>query len=35
MHVLHAKPRVGSVVTIDRDDFLGGKHAGEIRTLLV
>ena len=35
MHVVHAKPRVGSVVTIDRDDFLGGKHAGEIRTLLV
>ena len=35
MHVEHAKPRVGSVVTIDRDDFLAGKYADEIRTLLV
>ena len=35
MHVEHAKPRVGSVVTIDRADFLGGKHAEEICTLLV
>lgn len=35
MHVTHAKPRVGSVVTIDRGDFLSGRYAVEIQRLLV
>ena len=35
MQVEHAKPKVGSVVTIDRDDFLSGKYAKEIQDLLV
>jgi len=35
MKVEHAKPRVGSVVTLDRQDFLSGKYAREIESLLV
>lgn len=35
MQVEHASPRVGSTVTIDRADFLGGKYAGQIQELLV
>jgi len=35
MKVQHAKPLVGSIVTIDRNDFLSGRHADEIRQLLV
>jgi alpha-ketoglutarate-dependent taurine dioxygenase len=35
MKVEHAKPKVGSTVTIDRDDFLSGKYATEIQALLV
>lgn len=35
MKVEHAKPKVGSVVTMDRGDFLSGRHAAEIRQLLV
>lgn len=31
----NAKPRVGSVVTIERDDFLSGKYARKIRRHLV
>jgi alpha-ketoglutarate-dependent taurine dioxygenase len=35
MIVEHAKPKVGSTVTMDRADFLSGKHAEELRALLV
>lgn len=35
MKVEHAKPKVGSTVTIDRDEFLAGTHAEELRRLLV
>jgi alpha-ketoglutarate-dependent taurine dioxygenase len=35
MQVTHAKPRVGSVVSIDRDDFLSGRYARDIQQLLV
>lgn len=35
MKVEHAKPRAGSVVTIDRKDFLDGRYAKEIQDLLV
>lgn len=35
MKVEHAKPLVGSTVTIDREAFLSGSHAEEIRDLLV
>jgi alpha-ketoglutarate-dependent taurine dioxygenase len=35
MKVEHAKPKVGSVVTIDRGDFLSGRYAREIQDLLV
>jgi alpha-ketoglutarate-dependent taurine dioxygenase len=35
MKVEHAKPKVGSVITMDREDFLSGRHAEEIRRLLV
>jgi len=35
MKVEHAKPKVGSIVTIDRGDFLTGTHATEIQKLLV
>tara|TARA_R110002167_G_scaffold59293_8_gene167949 strand:+ start:63 stop:887 length:825 start_codon:yes stop_codon:yes gene_type:complete len=35
MKVEHAKPKVGSIVSIDRGDFLSGRHAGEIQRLLV
>ena len=35
MQVTNAKPRVGSIVEIDRDDFLSGRHAREIQNLLV
>lgn len=35
MKVEHAKPRVGSTITIDKADFLSGKHAQEIEALLV
>lgn len=35
MDVQHAKPKVGSVVTIDKADFLCGKYAKEIERLLV
>lgn len=35
MKVESAKPKVGSVVTMDRADFLSGKYAGEIQQLLV
>lgn len=35
MQVTHVKPKVGSVVEIDRDDFLSGKYAPEIEQLLV
>jgi len=35
MKVEHAKPKVGSVVTIDRQDFLNGTYADQLRDLLV
>ena len=35
MKVTHAKPKVGSEITIDRDDFLSGKYADDIQQLLV
>jgi len=35
MQVQDAKPRVGSIITMDREDFLSGKHAAEIQALLV
>ncbi|MET1756422.1 TauD/TfdA family dioxygenase [Novosphingobium sp. RD2P27] len=35
MDVRHAKPKVGSIVTIDRHDFLSGRYASEIYRLLV
>ena len=35
MQVNNIKPRVGSEVTIDRDDFLNGKYAGQLQDLLV
>ncbi len=35
MHVRHAKPLIGSEITIDREDFLSGKYAEEIQQLLV
>jgi alpha-ketoglutarate-dependent taurine dioxygenase len=35
MKVEHAKPKVGSIVTIDRYDFLSGKYADELQKLLV
>lgn len=35
MQVKDVKPLIGSIVTIDRDDFLSGKYAGEIQELLV
>lgn len=35
MQVTHASPKVGSEIVIDRDDFLSGKHAEQIRELLV
>ena len=35
MQVEHVKPKVGSVVTMDRNDFLSGKYAKEIQDLLV
>ena len=35
MQVTDAKPKVGSEITIDRDDFLGGKYAAELQKLLV
>lgn len=35
MKIEHAKPKVGSVVTVDKADFLNGKHAMEIAALLV
>jgi len=35
MQVEHAKPKVGSTVIIDRNDFLSGKYASEIQRLLV
>ena len=35
MKVEHAKPKVGSKVTIDKADFLSGKYAEEIQALLV
>jgi alpha-ketoglutarate-dependent taurine dioxygenase len=35
MQVTHVKPRVGSVVTMDRADFLSGRYAREIQDLLV
>ncbi len=35
MKIEHAKVKVGSVVTIDRDDFLKGTYAKEIQDLLV
>lgn len=35
MKVEHAKPKVGSVITIDRDDFLNGTCARQIQELLV
>jgi alpha-ketoglutarate-dependent taurine dioxygenase len=35
MKVEHAKPKVGSVVTMDRGDFLSGRYAAEIQSLLV
>ena len=35
MKVHNVQPRVGSEVVIDRDDFLSGKYAEEIQTLLV
>lgn len=35
MKVTHAKPKVGSVIEIDRGDFLSGKYAREIEQLLV
>lgn len=35
MQVHHAQPKVGSEIVIERDDFLSGKYADEIQTLLV
>ena len=35
MKVEHAKPKVGSTVTMDRGDFLSGKYAEELRALMV
>lgn len=35
MQICHAKPLVGSEITIDKDDFLSGKYAQEIQNLLV
>ncbi len=35
MQVQDVKPLVGSGITIDRDDFLSGKYAGDIQELLV
>lgn len=35
MQIEHAKPRVGSAITIDRADFLSGKYAKEIQDLLI
>jgi alpha-ketoglutarate-dependent taurine dioxygenase len=35
MQVTHVKPRVGSVVAIDREDFLSGRYARESQALLV
>jgi alpha-ketoglutarate-dependent taurine dioxygenase len=35
MQVQDVKPKVGSIITIDRDDFLSGKYASEIQQLLV
>jgi alpha-ketoglutarate-dependent taurine dioxygenase len=35
MQVEHATPLVGSIVTIDRDDFLSGRFAAEIQQFLV
>ena len=35
MQVQHAKPKVGSEIIIDRDDFLSGKYAQDIQELLV
>lgn len=35
MQVRNLKPRVGSEIIIDRDDFLSGKYAEDIQTLLV
>jgi alpha-ketoglutarate-dependent taurine dioxygenase len=35
MKVEHAKPKVGSVVTLDRNDFLNGTYADDLRRLLV
>ena len=35
MKVEHAKPKVGSVITIDRADFLSGKYAKQLQDLLV
>jgi alpha-ketoglutarate-dependent taurine dioxygenase len=35
MKVEHAKPKVGSVVTMARDDFLNGTYSKEIQKLLV
>lgn len=35
MKVEHAKPLVGSIVTIDKADFLSGRHAEALRHLLV
>lgn len=35
MKIRHAKPLVGSEITIDRDDFLSGKYAQDIQQLLV
>ena len=35
MRIRDMQPLVGSEVTIDRDDFLRGKYAGEIQELLV
>jgi len=35
MQVTHAKPLVGSVITLDKADFLSGKYASEIQKLLV
>jgi len=35
MQVRDVKPMVGSEISIDRDDFLGGKYADDIQQLLV
>jgi len=35
MKVEHAKPKVGSVVTMSRQDFLDGTYASDIQQLLV